>query len=147
MNFDPEKYTKASSNNPLEKNQLNLSIDELQKLNHLLIISKMIPQGLYFIGIIIKCNNDDNRPNFSPSIILNIINGFFGQKMKDFISVILTNFTFAKLVAKSANFGDIDYKCKEGMNEKYGSIHFCLKVNLELFRIYYPNISIIQDNE
>jgi len=82
-----------------------MSIKLFQKLERLILVSKMIPKNLYFLGIIIKCLNDDNRPLFSPVKFKEFCNNYLDAQFIDFIMVLINKITFCKLEAKSANFG------------------------------------------
>jgi hypothetical protein len=84
---------------------LNMDMKLFQKLERLILVSKMIPKNLYFLGIIIKCLNDDNRPLFSPVKFKEFCNKYLDAQLVDYIQVLINKITFSKLEAKSANFG------------------------------------------
>jgi hypothetical protein len=127
-----------------------LSNSEIQKLEKLCLISKMIPNNLYLQGIFIKSFNDDNRPAISPDKVLKILNtNFDTNNLKDFIVLIVNKITFSKIFCQSANFGDLEYKCAESLKSKHDLIHFSLKANIEMNRLLYikeKNFSEMIDN-
>lgn len=119
----------------------SLKDSEIQKLEKLCLIGNSLPSGLYFQGIVVKSLNDESRPQLDPHKILNILNEKFNSNLTDFIFLILNKITYAKMECKSANFGDLAYKCIVNPNDynsiKFPLLNFRLKTNLEINRIYY----------
>ena len=108
INCDPQsELIRKKTSNKLKNisNYIDFDSSEVETVQKLILISKMIPHNLFFLGIIIKCLNDDNRPKLSPLKLKNILNAFFDADLKDFILVIINKITFGKLESSSANFG------------------------------------------
>ena len=121
---------------------------EIELIKKFIIVSKMLPDCLYTLGIFVKCLNDDARPNLTPGNILEVLNNIFDFNWKDFVVLTLNKVTFAKMQCDSANFGEIDYMLRKDVKLENDLIHFSLRTNLELNRMFYINgENIIKDRE
>jgi hypothetical protein len=100
------------------------------------------------MGIFLRSLNDENRPDLDPKLILKYLCETFQINIKDFVVLLLNKITFSKLKCCSANMGDIDFKKKDLKNNN-NLIHFSIKTNIEINRLYYlkeKKISEIIDN-
>jgi hypothetical protein len=125
--------------NPFEISReiFSLNKSEIQKLEKLCLISNMIPSNLYFMGLFFKCLNDESRPIIVTQNVMRVLNSEFKLNLKDFVILALNKITLAKLECNSANFGEIDFKKISDLNHTYSPIHFSLKTNFEINRIFY----------
>jgi hypothetical protein len=145
-NNNNESYTSSFNNISMENSVYNrnkmssshifaLSDYEIQKIEKLAAISKMIFPELYLMGVLIKSLNDDNRPVINPKNILSILNTKFETNLNDFVVLMINKITYAKMECISANLGEVNYKNKYGVSENI--LHFSLKSNIEINRIVY----------
>lgn len=119
----------------LSKENTNFTIKENILYEKLIKIFEIIPDGLLGLGIVIKTINDEHRPSFDQASILRNLKS--KVCMSDFITLTINSITYAKIECTSANYGQLDYKCRPELKIKHDALAYNIKLNLNINRLFH----------